>query len=500
MATKLHPETPLCLTGIEGLDDILRGGLPRDRLYLVLGSPGVGKTTLALQFLLSGAALGERGLYITLSETKAELDEVARSHGWDLSKLAMYELSALEAEIQKESDTTFFSPSEVQLNRTTIALLNEVERIKPVRVVFDSLSELRLMSETPLRYRRQILHLKQFFAGRNCTILALDDGSGLAADEQMESLAHGVITLTKRVPEYGVTRRSLRVEKLRGVKFREGNHDLLMRTGGLVVFPRLVAAEHHQPFSKDKIYSGLRSLDDLLGNGVDRGTSTIFLGPAGAGKSSLATCFARASAERGEKVLYFSFDETIATFLHRARGMGMDLEPHLKSGLISLQQIDPAEISTGELAFTIKEHVQKHGVKMVVMDSLNGYIYAMADQRHLVLHLHEMLSFLNQQGVATLMILTQQGMVGQMQTPVDLTYLADTVVMLRYFEAQGAVRQAISVMKKRSGNHERTIREFSISERGLLVGAPLRNFQGVLSGVPVMVDPDQAAKLSPPRA
>lgn len=498
MDNKRPSEAALCLTGIEGLDDILRGGLPRDRLYLVLGSPGVGKTTLALQFLLTGAELGEKGLYITLSETKAELDEVARSHGWDLSSIPLYELSNLEAEIQKESDTTFFSPSEVQLNRTTIALLKEVERVKPTRIVFDSLSELRLMSETPLRYRRQILHLKQFFTGRNCTVLALDDGAGLAADDQMESLAHGVITMTKRVPDYGVTRRTIRVEKLRGVSFREGNHDLLMRTGGLVVFPRLVAAEHHQAFTKDKILSGVPSLDELVGAGLDRGTSTIFLGPSGSGKSSLATCFARTSAERREKALYLSFDETIATFLHRARGMGMDLAEHLKSGNLILQQIDPAETSPGELTFSIKEYVQKGGVKMVVLDSLNGYIYSMADQRHLTLHLHELLSFLNQLGVATLMILTQQGMVGQMQTPVDLTYLADTVVMLRYFESQGAVRQAISVMKKRSGNHERTIREFAISGQGLLVGPPLKNFQGVLTGVPVLLGSGQSAQPNPP--
>lgn len=487
MDAKLTPVASRCPTGIAGLDNIVRGGLPRDRLYLVLGKPGVGKTTLALQFLLAGVEAGEKSLYITLSETKAELEEVAKSHGWDLGKLALYELSSLEAEIQKESDTTFYSPSEVQLNRTTVALLNEVERVKPMRVVFDSLSELRLMSETQLRYRRQILHFKQFFAGRNCTILALDDGSGLDAEDQMESLAHGVILLTRHVPEYGVTRRQIQVKKLRGVNYREGNHDLLMRTGGLVVFPRLVAAEHHHTFAKGSISSGIDSLDELVGGGLDRGTSTIFMGPAGAGKSTLAACFVHAAAKRGEKAIYFAFDETVGTFLIRVTSLGMDFPGHVASKTVVLQQVDPAEISAGELAFSIKESVIKHGVKMVVIDSLNGFMHAMADQRHLTLHLHELLSFLNQQGVATLMVLTQQGTVGQMLAPVDLTYLADNVIVLRYFEAYGGVRQAISVMKKRSGNHERTIREFAITPQGVLVGAPLKNFRGVLTGVPVMI-------------
>lgn len=491
-----QPAPERCQTGIEGLDDIVRGGLPRDRLYLVLGQPGVGKTTLAIQFLLTGAAAGEKSLYITLSETKTELSEVALSHGWDLSLLALYELSSLEAEIKQEAETTFFSPSEVQLNRTTIALLKEIERVKPRRVVFDSLSELRLMSETPLRYRRQILYLKQFFDGRNCTVLALDDGAGGGSDDQMESLAHGVITLTRTLPDYGITRRQLRVEKMRGVSFREGNHDVLMRTGGLVVFPRLVAAEHHVSFPKEKFSSGVAGLDALLGGGLDAGTSTIFLGPSGAGKSTLATCYARAAAQRGEKVLYFTFDETAGTFLIRSAGLSMDLRGHIEEGTIRLQQIDPAEISPGELAYTIKQAVQRDGIRMVVIDSLNGFTYAMADQRHLALHLHELLAFLNQQGVATLMILTQQGMVGAMQTPLDLTYLADTVVMLRYFEARGSVRQAISAMKKRSGGHERTIREFAITPDGVLVGAPLENFQGILTGTPMLIG-EQRATNSP---
>lgn len=487
MNTVTTPPHPRCLTGIDGLDNILGGGLPRDRLYLVIGEPGVGKTTLALQFLLAGAAAGEKGLYVTLSETQSELNEVAHSHGWDISKLALYELTSLQDEIRKEADTTFFSPSEVQLNRTTDALMKEVERVKPVRIVLDSLSELRLMSETALRYRRQILALKQFFAGRNCTVLTLDDGSGNSADEQVESLAHGVIKLSKHVPDYGVARRQIRVEKLRGARYREGNHDVLLPTGGVVVFPRLVAAEHVQKGHEGTFSSGNVGMDALVGGGLDRGTSTMIMGPAGVGKSTLATSYACAAAERGEKVLYFSFDETIQTTVTRAAGLGMDLQPHLDSGRILLKQIDPAELSPGELAFTIKESVQRDNTRMVVIDSINGFLYAMTDHRHLMLHLHELLSFLNQSGVATLMVLTQQGMVGQMQVPVDMTYLADTVIMLRYFEASGAVRQAVSVMKKRSGHHERTIREFSISSQGVMVGSPLTGFQGILTGTPVLL-------------
>jgi circadian clock protein KaiC len=486
------PQSPadLCKTGVEGFDDILNGGLPRDRIYLILGEPGVGKTTLALQFLLEGARMGERGLYVTLSETKTELSEVAVSHGWDLSAIHLFELSALEDKIKDESDTTFFSPSEVQLNRTTKVLLDEVERVKPVRVVFDSLSELRLMSETPLRYRRQILHLKQFFAGRSCTVLMLDDGAGNEqVDDQVESLAHGVIALAKTSPDYGVSRRQIRVQKIRGVKFREGNHDLLMKTGGLVFFPRLVAAEHHATFKRECISGGIAGLDALLGGGIDRGTSTIFMGPAGTGKSTLAMCFSLAAAKRGEKVLFFTFDETLGTLLARAHELGQDINTHRENGHIKLQQVDPAEISPGELAYRIREAVQRDGVRVVVIDSLNGYLHAMPDQRHLTLQLHELLAFLNQQGVATMMILTQQGLVGTMQSPVDLTYLADTVVLLRYFETNGSVRQAISVIKKRSGNHERTIREFTIVKNGVNVGEPLHGFHGVLTGNPFVLSP-----------
>jgi circadian clock protein KaiC len=487
MSIRPLPPANLCKTGIDGFDDILSGGLPRDRMYLILGEPGVGKTTLALQFLLDGAKRGESGLYITLSETRAELNEVAASHGWDLSAITLFELAAMEAQIKGDAETTFFSPSEVELNRTTRALLDHIEAVNPARLVLDSLSEVRLMSETALRYRRQIMHLKQFFAGKRCTVLLLDDNSSFGqVDDQVESLAHGVVQLTKTSPDFGVCRRQVMVKKIRGVRFREGNHDLLMRTGGLVVFPRLVAAEHHRPFPMDSVPSGIPGLDRLLGGGIDRGTSTIFMGPAGTGKSTLTMRFALTAAERGEQVLFFTFDETARTLLSRARQLGFDLAPHLASGRIKVQHIDPAEISPGELAYHIKQGVLHDDARMVVIDSLNGFLHAMPDQRHLILQLHELLSFLNQQGVASLMVLTQQGIVGSMQSPMDLTYLADTVVLMRYFETDGAVRQAVSVIKKRSGNHERTIREFKMSAGGIEVGEPLQGFHGVLTGVPMM--------------
>lgn len=481
------PRAPaLCKTGIAGLDTILNGGLPLNRLYLVMGDPGVGKTTLALQFLLAGAKAGEKVLYITLSETKAELMEVAASHGWDLSAVDLFELTTIEALIKLEANTTFFSPSEVELSRTTKALLTEVERVKPARVVFDSLSELRLMSETPLRYRRQILHLKQSFSGKNCTVLMLDDEAGKDRhDNQVESLAHGVLVLTRTSPEFGISRRQLRVQKIRGVKFQEGNHDLLLTTGEVLVLPRLVAADHHQTFVRESIPSGIDGLDQLLGGGIDRGTSTIFMGPAGTGKSTMAMFFAIAAAERGENVLFFTFDETLGTLLNRAATLSQKFGNHLQSHRIRVEQIDPAEVSPGELAHTVQQAVQREGVRMVVVDSLNGFLHAMPDQRHLLLQLHELLAFLNQQGVASIMVMTQQGLIGHMQTPLDLTYLADTVVLLRYFEHDGMVSQAVSVMKKRSGYHEKTIREYSLTKDGILVGAPLVELQGVLTGVPV---------------
>jgi circadian clock protein KaiC len=477
-----------CTMGIEGLNDILCGGLPCNRIYLIQGDPGVGKTTLALQFLLEGARRGETSLYITLSETKEELEMAAESHGWDLKKIHLFELSSMQENLQGETESTFFHPSEVELNRTTKALLDEVERVKPARMVFDSLSEMRMLAETPLRYRRQILQLKQFFAGRKCTVLLLDDRSAGARDLQIESIAHGVLCLQRSSPDYGISRRNLQIQKMRGVKFREGNHDLIIQKGGLMIFPRLVAAEHHARFKRESFPSGIKELDLLLGGGLDRGTSNMFMGPPGTGKSTIAIKFAIAAAKRREKVLFFAFDETIGTMMNRAAQLGMDIEPHIKNGMIHVEQIDPAEISPGELAHRIRDAVIKDKTRMVVIDSINGYLNAMPEERYLNLQLHELLAFLSQQGVITIMVLAQQGLVGAMQTTVDLTYLADTVIMLRYFEVRGEVKQALSVIKKRSGHHERTIREIKMGKNGIEVGKPLTNLQGVLTGTPSFVE------------
>lgn len=491
---------PLCATGVPGLDEILGGGFPSNRLYLIQGDPGVGKTTLALQFLQEGLRQGETVLYITLSETKEELFAVADSHGWDISGIQLFELSSIEEKLLGETENTFFHPSEVQLNRTTEALMDEVERVKPARLVFDSLSEMRMLAETPLRYRRQILQFKQFFAGRKCTVLFLDDHSAGEKDLQIESIAHGVMWLQRLSPEYGVSRRFLNIQKIRGVKFREGNHDIVIQKGGMVIFPRLVAADHHVAFAVDSFSSGIVELDALLGGGLDRGTSTMFMGPPGTGKSTLAVRFVREAAMRGEKSLLFSFDETVRTLLSRAANLGMSLDEFVASGLVRIEQVDPAEIAPGELADRVRKGVLEDGVRMIVIDSINGYLNAMPAERFLTLQLHEMLSFLNQQGVLTVMILAQQGLVGQMQANVDLTYLADTVVLLRYFEHQGAVKQAVSVIKKRSSDHERTIREFSIDSKGLHVGQPLREFHGVLTGIPTVNGAPHPASAPPPLA
>lgn len=466
------------------MDNILNGGLPQNRLYLVQGDPGVGKTTLALQFLLEGARQGETGLYITLSETKEELETVAVSHGWNLEKINLFELASMEESLQGEAESTFFHPSEVELNRTTKILLDEVERVKPQRVVFDSLSEMRMLAETPLRYRRQILRLKQYFAGHKCTVLLLDDRSAGARDLQIESIAHGVLWLQRTLPEYGIARRQLQIQKLRGVKFREGNHDFIIEKGGLVIFPRLVAAEHHTQFTRGSFSSGIEGLDGLLGGGLDRGTSNMFMGPPGTGKSTMALQFAMVAARNNEKVLMYIFDETIGTLLNRAEQLGMGVRPYVESGMIHVEQIDPAEISPGELAYRIKQGVSQSAVRMVVIDSINGYLNAMPAEKYLNLQLHELLAYLNQQGAITLMVLAQQGLIGHMQSAVDLTYLADTVVTLRYFEARGSVRQALAVIKKRSGGHERTIREMKIAKKGIEVGPPLDDLQGVLTGTP----------------
>lgn len=475
---------PLCRTGIEGFDEILGGGLPAHRLYLFQGDPGAGKTTLGLQFLYEGLRRNERCLYITLSETREELAQVADSHGWTLEGLEVFELSSLHAGLGEEVDSTFFHVSEVELNRTTQALLAHVEKINPTRVVFDSLSEMRMLAETPLRYRRQILQLKQFFAGRKVTVCFLDDNSAGQRDLQIESIAHGVVTLSRLSPEYGVSRRRINVQKIRGVDFRDGYHDFMIQKGGVVIFPRLIAADHRAGFEKQTVSSEVEGLDALLGGGLDRGTSSMFMGPPGTGKSTLAVKFAHAAARRGEKTLIFIFDETIQSLVERAQALDMEIAPYLESGLIDVAQVDPAEMSPGELAARIRKGVLQESVRMVIIDSINGYLNAMPAEKYLSLQLHELLAFLNQQGVISIMVLAQNGVIGSLQSTVDLTYLADTVLLLRYFEYKGAVHQAVSVIKKRTGNHERSIREIRVGKGGVVVGDPLKNMHGILAGMP----------------
>ena len=470
--------------GIPGLDSILNGGLPPNRLYLVEGDPGVGKTTLALQFLLHGVAKGERALYITLSETEEEIREIAKSHGWSLDGLAMFELSALEQQTRLEAQNTVFRPSDVELTETTRAILAQVERTNPQRVVFDSLSELRLLAQHALRYRREVLNLKTYFSSRKCTVMLLDDRTADPSDQQLQSLAHGVIELTQHAPEYGSDRRRLRVVKLRGAPFRGGYHDMTIKTGGVEVYPRLIAAEHHAPFEREPVSSGIPQLDALLGGGIDRGTSTLILGNAGTGKSSLVAQYLCAAAQRGEKSVIFGFDELRSTSIHRADTLGMDMSAHVASGAVTIQQVDPAELSPGELVKRALDLVQRHDVRFVVLDTLNGYLHSMPADNHLYVQLHELLSYFGQRGVTTLMVMAQVGAIGQSTSPVEVSYIADNVLMLRYFEAHGRIRKAISVVKKRTGAHEDTIRELRISSAGMEIGQPLAAFSGVLTGVP----------------
>lgn len=442
---------------------------------------------MALQFLLEGVQRGERSLYITLSETVEELQVVAVSHGWSLDGIHLYELTAAEEYLKMESQNTLFHPSEVELTEITQALLSEVERVQPHRVVFDSLSEVRLLAREPLRYRRQILALKQYFNGRDCTVLLLDEHMTEPRDLDVQSLAHGVVVLEQLAPDYGADRRRLRVQKLRGVQFRSGYHDFTIETGGLRVFPRLVAAEHHTPYIHEQIGSGIPELDAVLGGGLNRGTSSLLIGPAGAGKSLLASVYAIESARRGECAAIFTFDETMGTLFARSEGLGLDLRPLVDAGRVLVQQVDPAELSPGQFAHRVRDAVENDNAKVVVIDSLNGYLAAMPEDRFSMLHLHELLSYLGQQGVATLLIMAQHGLIGsRMDAPVDVSYLADCAILLRYFESGGEVRRAISVLKKRSGNHERSIREYKIEPGGIRVGPPLSEFRGVLTGVPVL--------------
>ncbi|PYK12025.1 MAG: circadian clock protein KaiC [Verrucomicrobia bacterium] len=465
-----------CPSGVEGLDEILAGGLPRNCFYLVQGDPGSGKTTLALQFLLEGVRRGEKVFYITLSETKQELLKVARSHGWSIDKIPVLDLSAVENLLRPEAQTTVFHPSEVELTKVSQLLIDEVRKVQPARVAFDSLSEFRLMAETALRYRRQLLTLKQQFAQFNSTVLLLDDKMNKRGviDPHVLSLTHGVIDMEQLSPDYGTSRRRLRVSKLRAVKFQEGYHDYLIATGGLRVFPRMVASEHYTDFVHGSVSSGIKELDALFGGGLDRGTTTLILGQAGTGKSTLALQYAVHMAAQGERSMIFTFDETRDVMLRRAKSLGFNLEKAIENGTITVQQVDPAELSPGEFAVRILLGVEA-GCKLVAIDSLNGYLNAMPGEKYLNNQLHELCTCLNHQGVVTILVLAQKGGTAAAEAPVNLSYLSDTVASLRYFEAYGEVKQAISMVKKRSGRHEKTIREFKlISGKGIVVGEPLK--------------------------
>jgi circadian clock protein KaiC len=498
----MQTESSRVTTGVQGLDTILSGGLPQGRLYLLEGPPGSGKTTLSLQFLLQGLKQGERCLYVTLSETAEELREVANAHGWSLEGLHLFELGSAEDALGNGRLQSVLHSWEVELDETVKLVLGEVDRIRPNRVVFDSLSELRLLAQDSLRYRRQILALKQFFAPKSATVLLVDDLTSGADDRdgQLHSLCHGVISLERLTLDFGAARRRMQVQKLRGVDFVAGYHDIAIRTGGLEVFPRLIASHHHDDFGGETLGSGVAEIDNLLGGGPLRGTSTLLTGPAGSGKTNVALQYVWAACERGERCCIFEFDERVGTLLARAKALDIDLGSHLASGLLEIVQIDPAEISPGEFSWNVRKAVEQRGCSVLVIDSLNGYVAAMPQEKQLMLQLHEMLSYLNQKGVATFLINPQHGLVGTMSTGnLNVSYIADAVILFRFFEAQGRIRKAISVIKNRGGAHEDTIRELKINGKGLALSAPLNEFKGILTGTPEFVG-DTASLLAHPYA
>lgn len=488
---------PKAALGIAGLDDITGGGLSRQRLFLLEGSPGTGKTTIATQFLLEGAASGDTCLYITLSETEEELRAGAASHGWSLDGIDIFELIPPENLLDDEQQQSLLYSSDLELGETTKRIFEAMERVKPDRLVVDSLSEIRLLAQSSLRYRRQVLALKHYFAGHGTTVLMLDDLTTEAHDKTVHSVAHGVIRLEELSPDYGAERRRLRVVKYRGQAFRGGYHDFCIKHGGVRVFPRLVAAEHKSQFERTIMQSESPELNSLLGGGVDRGSSVLILGPAGTGKSLLSLTFAVGAARRGERSAMFVFDEELGLLFSRANGLGIDLQAMVDAGQIVIEQVDAAELSPGEFTARVRRCVEEHDARTVIIDSLNGYQSAMPEEQALVLHMHELLQYLNRKGATTFLTVAQHGLVGDMKAPVDVTYLADTVVLLRYFEAAGRVRRAISVIKKRTSAHEDTIREYRIDRRGITLGQPLIGFQGVLRGVPEIVSGEDQPMLAP---
>lgn len=473
-------------TGCPGLDNLLRGGLPRTHFYLLEGDPGAGKTTLALQFCVDGIKNGEKVLYVTLSESRNDLVLAANSHGFDIEKLEIFELLPDQDELKPEGQYSVFHPAEVELHDRMRTILEEIDRSKPQRLIIDALSELRMLARDPLRYRRQILSMKDYMEDRECTVLLLDDRTtGAEGDLQLHSIVHGIISMEKVPRDYGVTRRRVEVLKMRGTSYREGFHDYLIETGGIVVFPRLVAAETRGEVSLTSVPSGIPELDALVGGGLDRGTSTLILGPAGCGKTTIAMRWIMTAAEKGENSAIFIFEEGQHTLITRAAGLGMKVQPHVDSGRVAIERVDPAELSPGEFVEKIRQFVEEKHVRMIVIDSLNGYLHSMPGEDYLAIHLHELLTYLNNCGVLTIMVLAQAGLIGiNMSSPVDVSYLADNILLLRYFETQGEVRQAISAVKKRSGGHEHTIRELRLGPDRIHVGKPLTNFHGVLTGLP----------------
>ncbi|GAA3747692.1 ATPase domain-containing protein [Terriglobus aquaticus] len=482
-------------TGVPGLDDILQGGLPGGEMYLLEGDPGTGKTTIAMQFLLEGIRRNEPVLYLSLSEPEQELRRSADSHGWDFSVVPVVEFIPDEASLGSDEQYTVFHPTDVELSSTIDRMSAEVEKAKPTRLVIDSLSELRLLAVDNIRYRRQLLALKRFFAGRRTTVLMLDDRTSDGHDRQLQSIAHGVIRLEKLARTFGVTRRQIEILKLRGSTFREGFHDYNIHYEGVIVYPRLVAAEHSTTFEHTVVQSGLPQLDKLFGGGIPRGSSTLIIGPTGSGKSSIAMQYAYTAASQGERAIIYAFDEVLRTAQERAEGLGLDVRPLIDAGTLAMSQVDPAELSPGEFIWQIRRDVEDRHTKLVVIDSLNGFLNSMPGETDLLLHLHELLAFLNQKGVVSLLIMTQHGLVGTMQAQVDVSYLSDTVLLLRYFEASGRIRQSLAVLKKRVGNHERTLRELTFQDNRIQVGEALEDFQGVLTGVPTYLGnrpPDSA--------
>ncbi len=471
-------------TGINGLNEILLGGLPAGQMYLVEGEPGTGKTTVAMQFIREGLLNGEKALYITLSEPRTELEVSIRSHGWDIASIPIAEFTPAEASLSAEEQYTVFHPSEIELATTIERLTKAIDEAKPGRLVIDSLSELRLLASDAMRYRRQLLALKQFFSGRETTVLLLDDRTTDSNDTQLRSIAHGVLNMTKVARSFGTTRRQIEVVKLRGSSYREGYHDYTIRRGGVSVYPRMVSSEHGSRSFVERIQSGNAELDSMFGGGIARGSATLMIGPTGVGKSSLAMQYALAAAQRSDRAVVYAFDEGVSIAAARAESLGMKVQEEIDRGTLQMVQVDPAELSPGEFMWRIRREVEHRDVRVVVIDSLNGFLNSMPGERDLILHLHELLAYLNQQGVVTFLILTQRGMVGPMQSEVDVSYLADTVVLLRYYEANGGIYQMISVLKQRVGAHERTMRELKMNSEGIHLSAPMESFRGVLTGVP----------------